>query len=70
MIFYCYVQMLRQPGSEPYRKFGPCVDKSQWNELMQQTGFSGLDVALSDYDDIRSHEQSVLISSADRKSVV
>lgn len=31
---------------------------------MQQTGFSGLDVALSDYDDIRSHEQSVLISSA------
>ncbi|RDW89980.1 type I polyketide synthase [Aspergillus mulundensis] len=51
-------------SSEPYRKFGPCVDKKQWHELLQQTGFSGLDVALPDYDDARCHESAFLISSA------
>ncbi|KAL4954233.1 hypothetical protein BDW69DRAFT_183680 [Aspergillus filifer] len=51
-------------SSEPYRKFGPCVDREKWHELLQETGFSGLDVALSDYEDDRCHENSVLVSSA------
>ncbi|KAL4914902.1 hypothetical protein BDW62DRAFT_134806 [Aspergillus aurantiobrunneus] len=51
-------------SSEPYRKFGPCVDRNRWHELFQQTGFSGLDVALDDYEDARCHENSLLIASA------
>ncbi|KAL4909664.1 hypothetical protein BDW74DRAFT_42311 [Aspergillus multicolor] len=51
-------------SSEPYRKFGPCVEQKQWHELLQQTGFAGVDVALPDYDDARCHESSFLISSA------
>ncbi|KAL4937319.1 hypothetical protein BDV06DRAFT_227076, partial [Aspergillus oleicola] len=51
-------------SSESYREFGPCVDRERWHELLLQTGFSGLDVALSDYEDTRCHENSVLVSSA------
>ncbi|KAL4934290.1 uncharacterized protein BDV17DRAFT_296996 [Aspergillus undulatus] len=51
-------------GSEPYRNLGPCVDRDKWNELLLETGFSGLDVALPDYEDVRCHENTVLISSA------
>ena len=56
--------MLKQSGSESYRKFGPCVELSKWNELLQETGFSGVDVALPDYQDSHSQENSFLIASA------
>lgn len=51
-------------SSEPYRKLGPCLDESQWNDLFQQTGFSGTDTVLYDYEDAPCHEFSVLISTA------
>lgn len=51
-------------GSESYRKFGPCVDTQQWHELFVQTGFSGLDISLPDYDDANCYENSVLVTSA------
>ncbi|KAL3473806.1 hypothetical protein BJX99DRAFT_272015 [Aspergillus californicus] len=51
-------------GSEPYRKWGPCVEQGRWHELLQQTGYSGIDLAFPDYEDVRCHETTLLISSA------
>ncbi|KAI9046007.1 polyketide synthase module [Aspergillus affinis] len=51
-------------SSESYRKFGPCVETSQWNDLLQQTGFSGVDLSLQDYDDPRCWECSILAATA------
>ncbi|OJJ38044.1 hypothetical protein ASPWEDRAFT_106140 [Aspergillus wentii DTO 134E9] len=51
-------------SSEPYRQLGPCVDQDKWHELLQETGFSGLDVSLADYEDPTRHEQSLLVSTA------
>jgi NADPH:quinone reductase-like Zn-dependent oxidoreductase/SAM-dependent methyltransferase len=35
--------------SEDGRIDGPVLDKSSWDELLKETGFSGLDLALDDY---------------------
>lgn len=51
-------------GSESYRKLGPCVGNTRWNDLLQETGFSGVDLALQDYDDLRCWECSILVATA------
>ncbi|KAJ5950212.1 uncharacterized protein N7479_008625 [Penicillium vulpinum] len=43
---------------------GPCFDERQWNELLLQAGFSGLDFLLPDFDEPISHECSLLVSTA------
>ncbi|KAH8429183.1 uncharacterized protein LDX57_006852 [Aspergillus melleus] len=55
-------------SSESYRKFGPCVETSQWNDLLQQTGFSGVDLSLQDYEDPRCWECSILVATAVEES--
>lgn len=35
-------------GEEPERSDGPILNEAQWEVLLRQTGFSGLDGALSD----------------------
>ncbi|KAJ5894604.1 hypothetical protein N7495_006295 [Penicillium taxi] len=51
-------------SSESYRTLGPCIDTRQWNELLLQTGFSGLDVILPDFDGSISHEYALMVSTA------
>ncbi|KAL2818527.1 hypothetical protein BDW59DRAFT_165475 [Aspergillus cavernicola] len=51
-------------GSESYRTSGPCVDEVKWGELLQQTGFSGCDIVMHDYDDDRCYETSMIVSTA------
>ncbi|KGO73766.1 Acyl transferase/acyl hydrolase/lysophospholipase [Penicillium italicum] len=46
--------------SEP----GLCFDERQWNELLLQTGFSGLDFLLPDFDKIGSHGYGLIVSTA------
>ncbi len=61
---YSFYISANPSGSESYRKFGPCVGTQQWHELFIQTGFSGLDISLPDYDNPESYENSVLVTSA------
>ncbi|KAK4861763.1 hypothetical protein LT330_003798 [Penicillium expansum] len=43
---------------------GTCFDERQWNDLLLQTGFSGLDFILPDFDGIMSHEFGLIVSTA------
>ena len=37
-------------GEEPYRRYTPCVEKSTWEELLLESGFSGIDTVTPDQD--------------------
>ncbi|KAJ5516222.1 hypothetical protein N7527_007782 [Penicillium freii] len=43
---------------------GPCFDERQWDELLLQTGFSGLDLLLPEFDGTISHAFSLMVSTA------
>ncbi|CEL10219.1 hypothetical protein ASPCAL13343 [Aspergillus calidoustus] len=51
-------------GHESYRTAGPCVDEVKWGELLGNTGFSGCDIVVHDFDDDFLHETSVIVSTA------
>ncbi|CAI7624844.1 unnamed protein product [Penicillium glandicola] len=53
-----WLNSVADSGLEP--RFG----ESQWNELLLQTGFSGLDVLLPDSDGTISHEFGLIVSTA------
>ncbi len=52
-------------SSEPARADGPLMTGVQWEEVLRDSGFSGLDIELKDTDDDELHEISVMISSAE-----
>ncbi|KAJ5752589.1 hypothetical protein N7520_009506 [Penicillium odoratum] len=43
---------------------GRYIDESQWNDVLRFTGYSGLDITLPDFPEIRSNECSLMISTA------
>lgn len=49
---------------DEYRSFSAGVSDKVWDRLLKQTGFSGIDLNLQDYDDPVCHEHSALISTA------
>jgi NADPH:quinone reductase-like Zn-dependent oxidoreductase len=52
-------------SSEPFRVDGPLMTETQWDKLLRENGFSGVDLVLKDTNDGELHEISVMISSAD-----
>ena len=42
----------------------PCVDETKWDELLKEAGYSGCDVVITDYNDERCHECSMIVSTA------
>ncbi|KAK4182993.1 hypothetical protein QBC35DRAFT_132042 [Podospora australis] len=53
---------------EPNRTLTPCLDESGWDTLFHQTGFSGNDVVLHDWQSDACHEFSILMSTATESS--
>ncbi|RYP67536.1 hypothetical protein DL771_007186 [Monosporascus sp. 5C6A] len=51
-------------ASEAYRKWSPCLDEKGWHDVLENTGFTGTDVVLRDYDSDVCHEFSIIISTA------
>ncbi|PKY05111.1 KR-domain-containing protein [Aspergillus campestris IBT 28561] len=51
-------------GQETYRTMNPCVDEAKWDELLKEAGYSGCDVVVTDYNDERCHECSMIVSTA------
>lgn len=51
-------------STEEFREGGPCIPESRWDSVLRRSGFSGLDIALKDFPDSESHEQSILVSTA------
>ncbi|RAK85777.1 hypothetical protein BO79DRAFT_231135 [Aspergillus costaricaensis CBS 115574] len=51
-------------SSEPYRVYGPCVDRARWHDVLQRTGFTGCDIYLPDFDGQSFQEHAVFVSTA------
>jgi NADPH:quinone reductase-like Zn-dependent oxidoreductase len=51
-------------GIEPNRKLSPCLEEAGWDTLFHQTGFSGNDVVMRDWQDDACHEFSIIVSTA------
>ncbi|KAL8665801.1 MAG: hypothetical protein Q9202_001923 [Teloschistes flavicans] len=51
-------------SSESYRDMGPCIAAHDWNDLLVQTGFSGVDLNFKDYKAEVCHDWSALIATA------
>ncbi|ORX95044.1 BcPKS1, polyketide synthase [Clohesyomyces aquaticus] len=54
-------------GSDPSieaRRWSPCVTIDEWDDLMVECGFSGMDTVVRDHEDDSSHEMSIVFSTA------
>ncbi|KAL1985032.1 hypothetical protein VTN96DRAFT_8485 [Rasamsonia emersonii] len=51
-------------GVDEGRRFGPGISPVQWNELLQETGFSGVDSVVHDQQEIEWHATSFIVSQA------
>ncbi|GKZ24500.1 type I Iterative Polyketide synthase (PKS) [Aspergillus brasiliensis] len=51
-------------GSESYRQKSPCISSEKWGELLGETGFSGCDLVVDDYDADVCREGSMIVSTA------
>ncbi|KAI0600762.1 putative polyketide synthase [Biscogniauxia sp. FL1348] len=51
-------------AAEPYRQLSPCLNEDGWRDILVETGFTGNDVVLRDYNNDVSHEFSIIISTA------
>jgi len=51
-------------GTEENRRWGPMVTEKDWHVYLTECGFSGVDIALRDYEEEQHHESSVLVSTA------
>lgn len=50
--------------SESHCQLGRFIDESQWDELLRQTRYSGLDISLPDLKNKVLNECSLMISTA------
>ncbi|GAA91228.1 polyketide synthase [Aspergillus luchuensis IFO 4308] len=51
-------------STEAYRQAGPCISSEKWGELLKETGFSGCDVVVDDYEADVCREGSMIVSTA------
>lgn len=51
-------------STEDFREFGPLITTEVWGKLLQNTGFSGLDLTLRDYENDVCHISSIMVSTA------
>ncbi|GAB1315319.1 hypothetical protein MFIFM68171_05529 [Madurella fahalii] len=51
-------------GTEESRRYTPLLDDGRWDEQLRQTGFSGADLVLRDYQSDDCHICSVIVSMA------
>ncbi|KAM0360408.1 hypothetical protein ACHAP4_002485 [Fusarium culmorum] len=51
-------------GGDDGRRYGPTIPVSQWDSLLKQTGFSGVDKTVNDFVDNEKYMTSVMLSQA------
>ncbi|KAJ4288369.1 hypothetical protein N0V90_011603 [Kalmusia sp. IMI 367209] len=52
-------------GNEPKDAMSPALSEETWDALLKETGFSGNDVVLKDWEDPRCNYFSIIVSTAD-----
>ncbi|KAL9639081.1 MAG: hypothetical protein Q9204_001255 [Flavoplaca sp. TL-2023a] len=55
-------------GTEAVRKWGPLVTEETWHNLLQQNGFSGVEISFRDYVGDGRPESSIMIATATDQS--
>ncbi|RYC59250.1 hypothetical protein CHU98_g6953 [Xylaria longipes] len=51
-------------GSEPWRQHSPVVTERRWDELMRETGFSGIVMTIRDHEHEACHFSSMMVATA------
>ena len=51
-------------GQDDGRKWGPTLTETSWNEVLTCQGFSGIDLSLRDYEDLKDYSTSLIVSTA------
>lgn len=51
-------------AKEEWRRYSPLATEQRWDELLRQTGFSGVDASFRDYESDVCHLSSVMVSTA------
>ncbi|OTA01513.1 hypothetical protein A9Z42_0018340 [Trichoderma parareesei] len=51
-------------GGEDGRRYGPTITREQWDSLLRNTGFSGVDHIINDFIDESKYMTSVMVSQA------
>lgn len=49
---------------EPERAWSPCLSETEWNSVLAENGFGGVDLAFRDFEDDVCHENSILVATA------
>ncbi len=52
-------------GEEETRKDAPLLSETQWDDVLRQSGFRGVELCLPDYDDETGHTTNVMVTAAD-----
>jgi NADPH:quinone reductase-like Zn-dependent oxidoreductase/SAM-dependent methyltransferase len=51
-------------SNEKFRDHGPCISEKQWDNLLSQNGFSGIDCLFQDYESNSCHEIGIMVTTA------
>ena len=51
-------------GKEEWRKYSPLATQQRWDELLRESGFSGVDASIRDYYSDQCHLSNIMISSS------
>nr|POE77902.1 reducing polyketide synthase fub1 [Quercus suber] len=51
-------------GKNENRRLRPWLNRKEWDELLSNTGFSGVELEIPDYEDERCHELSFMVATA------
>ncbi|KAI4272255.1 MAG: hypothetical protein LQ337_005421 [Flavoplaca oasis] len=54
-------------SQEEERRDGPLISETQWEKLLRDTGFTGLDICLQDYPGDPAHTSSTMLSTAEAR---
>ncbi|KAL8876689.1 MAG: hypothetical protein Q9198_005159 [Flavoplaca austrocitrina] len=54
-------------SQEEERRDGPLISETQWEKLLRDTGFTGLDICLEDYPGDPAHTSSTMLSTAEAR---
>ncbi|KAJ2998897.1 hypothetical protein NUW58_g172 [Xylaria curta] len=57
-------------STEEWRQDGPLANQARWHQLLQDSGFQGIDVALKDFEDDAHHISTIMIARASEEEIV
>ncbi|KAF7595519.1 hypothetical protein BBP40_005855 [Aspergillus hancockii] len=57
-------------GAADSRKWGPTLTEDEWHDVLKRSGFTGLDIAMRDFESERDRMYSIMVSSASAPEIL